>query len=249
MLAYKLKHLCSQVIASLSAVGLISIAGTGQARATTLTQGQSVTNSFAVNTTFTATYSDTLECDGPADDPRIATGIAGTNKNGDYVCTYILKPGYAPELYTGNCVASGKATYYNVEAMTASVCTEARYTGVSEAGGYSGTMVSYLVGDQIADDLKGAYLYEFVQDQYEANNVVFSQSVVTVPRESNGTAPLPSGITKKQIRINFSCGKGTYVRGQTGVAYVPYGESFVAPSATTCDPANGTVFKEWSDGK
>ena len=56
MLSNKLKHVCSRVIASLSAMGLISIANSSDAAATTANPGATVKYDFSVDKTFTANY-------------------------------------------------------------------------------------------------------------------------------------------------------------------------------------------------
>lgn len=56
MLSNKLKHMCSRVIASLSAMGLISIANSSDAAATTATPGATVKYDFSADKTFTANY-------------------------------------------------------------------------------------------------------------------------------------------------------------------------------------------------
>ena len=56
MLSNKLKHMCSRVIASLSAMGLISIANSSDADATTAKPGATVEYNFSADKTFTANY-------------------------------------------------------------------------------------------------------------------------------------------------------------------------------------------------
>lgn len=247
MLSYKFKHLCSRVIASLSAVGLFSIANTGQAHAVTYEPGESVTNRYLNATTMTAKYSNTITCQTSEDDNRIYAGFAGTNAAGRQVCTYILTPGYALVVKAGNCVpVSGNGVeYYSGEAGS-SVCTGTDYSGVLQDN-YSGTTVAALQTPSV-DHMKG-HLYTEVQNAYNNDKSISTNAVVTVPRSDDGTAPLPDAVAPKEVRIDFDCGAGTYVSDYTGVAYVLYGKSFKLPEARACTPAAGKAFTNWSDGQ
>lgn len=246
MLSYKLKHLCSRVIASLSAVGLISITNTGKAHAKNYEPSATVTNTYVADTAFTATYSKTLTCQTSTDDARIVEGFTGMNGYGQEICTYILKPGYALIVETGNCLSrsSDFPTYYEKEAGTKGFCTEESYSGVYQ-NTYSGTTVEGLL--EPSDEQKGGYAWTAVQARYESGGIDPSQAVVSVPASADKTAPLPSVVNPKQIRIDFACGDGTYVEGTTGVAYVIYGTDFVTPGIETCTPPSGTEFEKWSD--
>ena len=248
MLSYKLKHLCSRVIASLSAVGLFSITNTGNVHATTLEPYTTATNSFSTNATFTATYVNDTICDTPEKDPRIVTGFAGKNGAGNEVCTYVLKPGYALEVMTGYCIPYGEdAAYYEVKDMSQGMCEETVYSGVL-ADTYSGTTISGLM-DENATAERDGHVYAQVLQGYERGDFAVTQHVVTVPRLSDGTTPLPAAVGLKQIRIDFSCGVGEYNQGGTGVVYVRYGKQFMVPGENTCQPKPGQKFDKWSDGK
>ncbi len=247
MLSYKLKHLCSRVIASLSAVGLFSITNTGNVHATTLEPWATATNSFSTNATFTATYVNDTICDTPEKDPRIVTGFAGKNAAGNEVCTYVLKPGYALEVATGSCIPDGKdAEYYGVKAMSQGMCEEALYSGILNDV-YSGTTITKLM-DEEETEIRDGHVYAPVLTAYKQGDFVQTQRVVTVPRQSDGSTPLPENVKLQQIRIDFSCGVGEY-DGGTGVVYVRYGKQFMVPGANTCQPKPGQLFDKWSDGK
>lgn len=248
MLSYKLKHLCSRVIASLSAVGLISVTNTGKAHAKNYEPSATVANTYVADTAFTATYSETLTCQTSNDDGRIVEGFTGMNGAGQEICTYILKPGYALIVETGNCLgrSSNFPAYYAKKAGTKGFCTEESYSGVLE-NTYSGTTVEALLDPN--DDKKGGYAWTAVQTRYNSGDIDPSQAVVSVPASADKTAKLPNAVEPKHIRIDFACGDGTYVEGTTGVAYVIYGTDFVAPGIETCTPPSGKKFENWSDGQ
>lgn len=94
MLSYKLKHLCSQVFASLAAFGLFSLGAQDEARA--VVKDPSTTFNFAgtaANFSVTATYSDACTI------PSTFKGISGAEYvtgagSGAGSCKYFCKPGY-----------------------------------------------------------------------------------------------------------------------------------------------------------
>ena len=87
MLSYKLKHLCSQVFASLAAFGLFSL-GSGETRAAV--QGTGTTFNFAGKAQdFTVTASWSNQCTVPS----TFKGIQGGTYDSGY-CTYTCKAGY-----------------------------------------------------------------------------------------------------------------------------------------------------------
>lgn len=242
MLSYKLKHLCSRVIASLSAVGLISITNTGKANAGNYSGGATVTNTYIQSKTFTATYENLAQCSSGV---NIEKAIAG-EINGENVCTYILKPGYGLVNSTGTCNASGDFQTYAFGAT----CVEETYNGVllssilsgqssSSGTGYSGS------GEHLTDEVVAYY--------NSANNTDLQYAyVVTVKENSSGEALLSTeNIVGRSIRINFSCGAGKQPTSGsgTGFAYVRYGTDMVLPSANMCTPPNGMKFSGWSDGQ
>lgn len=251
MLSYKLKHLCSRVIASLSAVGLISITNTGKANAGSYDGGATVTNTYVQSQTFTATYGNLAKC---SQGDNIETAIAG-EINGKNVCTYILKPGYVLIDTSGSCNASGDFQTYAFGAS----CTEDTYSGVllssilsgqssSSGSGSSGTGSTY-TGSASSEHLTD----EVVAYYNSANDTDLQYAyVVTKEENTNGEAYLStSAIVGRSIRINFNCGSGTPPTSGsgTGFAYVRYGKDMVLPSANMCTPPNGKKFTSWSDGK
>lgn len=246
MLSYKLKHLCSRVIASLSAVGLISITNTGKANAGSYPGGATVTNTYMQTQTFTATYATLATCSSAGG--NIETAIAG-ELNGKNVCTYILKPGYGIVDQTGNCT-DGSGNYKTF--AFGATCTEEIYSGVllssllssssgtgSAGSGYSGS------SEHLADEVVAYY--------NSANDTDLQYAyVVTVQDDGSGKALLnTNNIVGRAIRINFSCGAGTQPSSGsgTGFAYVRFGKDMVLPSAYMCTPPNGQKFTSWSDGQ
>ena len=246
MLSYKLKHLCSRVIASLSAVGLISITNTGKANAATYAGGATVTNTYMQTQTFTATYGNLATCTSAGG--NIVTAIAG-ELNGTNVCTYILKPGYAMVDQAGDCL--GSSGNYKTFAFGAT-CTEDTYSGVllssllSSSSG-SGTAGSGYSGssEHLADEVVAYY--------NSANDTDLKYAyVVTVQEDGSGKALLnTNNIVGRAIRINFSCGVGTQPASGsgTGFAYARFGKDMVLPAAGMCAAPNGKKFTSWSDGQ
>ncbi len=244
MLSYKLKHLCSRVIASLSAVGLISITNTGKANAATYAGGATVKNTYVQSQTFTAKYETLATCTSAGG--NIEKAIAG-ELNGESVCTYILKPGYAMVDQRGDCI--GSSGDYKTFAFGAS-CTEDTYSGVllssflgSSTSG-SGTAGSgYSGSSEHLDD-------EVVAYYNSANNTDLQYAyVVTVKDDGSGKALLnTNNIVARAIRVNFNCGAGTAPASGsgTGFAYVRYGKDMVLPAANMCTPPNGQKFTSWS---
>lgn len=95
MLSYKLKHLCSRMIASLSAVGLFSV-NTGAAQAATYTyQPGDMLKAYNVlgNTTFSANMTEMQAVDYCLTGKGVEN-VARVGFNG-WVCTYECASGYA----------------------------------------------------------------------------------------------------------------------------------------------------------
>lgn len=247
MLSYKLKHLCSRVIASLSAVGLISITNTDTANAVTYKSGESITNKYSENTVLFAKYEEkpALKCSeaGMDTNPDIYATYSGTYSGAttiEDVCVYVLQPGYGIVEETGNCLGSTDTStkYYS-------------YGGDSgcQMADYSGATISGLIYE--SGDAAAKYLFTQVLTDYQSGRLEsIHQSVVRVVAGSSGTAYLDtSKIVKKEIRINFNCENGNlgFASQNTGVAYTKLGWEVTMPSAENCVVPSGMLFSGWSD--
>lgn len=235
MLSYKLKHLCSRVIASLSAVGLFSITGTGKAAAAEYEFGASLQIQQAK--TFTANYEKnaTIDCFTGAN-VAVAGVVSGLNGDGQLACSYILKKGFVYYDTTGTClsagVASKPATKYFTSGM---VCTSGTYSG-SLYGAIKGTGIS-------------SYPEHVQTLMTEYSGATSDQYVVTVTG-SSGTAQLDTTLLGyAPVKVTFDCtaNSGTYATDATGYAYTYAGGSITLPESDNCVAASGYTFSGWMD--
>lgn len=241
MLSYKLKHLCSRVIASLSAVGLFSITGTGKAAAGEYNFGASY--EVHLDKTFSANYQEeeTINCSMVGDvDVAVSTVVSGEDGAGYLACSYVLKRGFVYYDKFGTCLDAGVSStpdtkYYN--------------SGVScEVGTYSGDLYGSIKQTGIE-----SFTYHVQTLLSEVSDIGSDQYVVTVTGDASGYAALdPSRLGYKPLKVTFDCkaGGGSYsdsANGATGYAYTYSGGSVIFPGANNCVAPDGYKFSGWKD--
>lgn len=235
MLSYKLKHLCSRVIASLSAVGLFSITGTAKA-ANFYELGTKVTVLDAK--TFAAAYEKEAGLTCSSEDSIAVSGvITGVTADGAKACSYILKKGFVYYSETGSCLAAGlegvKPKYFSsgVECVT---------------GTYSGDTYGMIFASGIE-----AFPNHIQNLMSGTSGVQDGQYIVTVKPDSNGVAALDEGLLGYEpIRVNFDCKgavSGTYASNATGYAYTYSGAQVELPGKENCVAPSGYIFSGWAD--
>lgn len=246
MLSYKLKHLCSRVIASLSAVGLISITNTGTANATSYSASESITNKYSEDTVLSAKYVSLKCSEAGMDANYIYATYSGTYSDStttEDVCVYVLKPGYGIIEETGNCLASSATLTAYYSYGEDSNCQMPKYVGTTISG------LIYPAGDNIAKYLASQVLADYQSGLLNS----IQQSVVRVVADENGEAYLDTTkIEKKEIRISFDCdvpGSQGYASQNTGVAYTKLDWEVTMPGAANCVASSGMRFVGWSDSK
>lgn len=235
MLSYKLKHLCSRVIASLSAVGLFSITDTGKAAAAEYNFGASAKVEQAK--TFTANYEKdtTIVCSTSGVDIAVSSYVSGLNANGVLACSYILKKGFVYYDSTGTCLAAGVSS-----------APETKYfnSGAScDMGTYSGNLYSAIKGTGISN------FPQHVQTLLsEVTSAESGQYVVTVTGDSSGYAKLDAGaLGYAPVKVTFDCtaNSGKYASDATGYAYTYSGGSITLPDSDNCVAPSGYTFSGW----
>ncbi len=235
MLSYKLKHLCSRVIASLSAVGLFSITGTGKATASEYEFGARL--AIQQDKTFTANYEKnaTVECF-TGSNVAIAKVVSGLNGDGQLACSYILNKGFVYYDTTGTCLSAGVTSVPATKYFTSGV--------VCASGIYSGSLYGAIKGTGISS------YPEHVQTLLtEYSNGDSKQYVVTVTGNS-GTAPLDTSLLGyAPVKVTFDCtaNSGTYSTDSTGYAYTYSGGYVTLPDSDNCVAASGYTFSGWMD--
>lgn len=237
MLSYKLKHLCSRVIASLSAVGLFSISGTGKAAAAEYEFGAKLAIQQAK--TFTANYEKdaTISCDMSDVNVAVSAVVSGLDGNGKLACSYILKKGFVYYSETGNCLAAG---------ITSKPSTKYFISGTDcDMGTYSGNTYGKIKSSGIS-----AFPNHVQTLLTEYSGATSDQYVVTVTGNSSGYASLSTGsLGYAPVKAVFDCtaNSGTYASDATGYAYTYSGGYVTLPDSKNCVAASGYTFSGWMD--
>jgi hypothetical protein len=265
MLSYKLKHLCSRVIASLSAVGLFSIAQTGEANAKD--QGSaSVGFQYAMpGDTFKFDVANTLS---------MVAGYTETPSG----CSMQLKDGsdgnFASSVYTtGTTGASGKAPYCNYtckagyvwEGTTHTTGIISGQTGVKDAylipgtGCVKDTRANCLISTEHAATISRAefvsgaagssgYCVWYCKNGYSVQGGPDTTTGIQSTTGVSGDVYSQSGCKARSYEVIFDCASGYYqgVSGMsTGIVTGMYGQTFTIPADATCT-RDGYTFTGWS---
>ncbi|MBO5739772.1 MAG: hypothetical protein J6R52_01755 [Alphaproteobacteria bacterium] len=268
MLSYKLKHLCSRVIASLSAVGLFSIAQTGEANA----KDQGLASSGFQY----AQPGDTFKFD-------VATGLT---LGADYIetpsgCSMQLTDGsdgnFESFVYTsGTTGASGKAPSCNYTCKAGYVWANTTYTtgiiegstGVKDAyltpgtGCVEDTRANCLISSSHtstisrAEFVSGAtgtstsgYCVWYCKDGYSVEGGRDTTTGITGATGMTGDVYSSAGCKARLYDVKFDCGASGYYKGvegmTSGIYSGLYGQTFTIPEDATCT-RDGYAFSGWS---
>ena len=252
MLQYKFKHLCSRIIASLSAIGLFSISSNADA-ATKYKPGDSFTLTNPKAYTLNAEYES-------------MTGLCMlTTKNGvDINATATFTPqvtGTSGETTTGYCLYTCKSDYGYYAAVGATGVTSFRI-GVAEDS------TDQVYPDKVCTSIRptceavpstytGIASFELVKnsdDKYRCkvtcnDGYGISGSDTTTKYINNTYAGTNVNPTEKitdenfcsarKYKITFDCGAGaTYgsTNAQTGTGYAAYNSSYTIPTTLCVKP-------------
>ena len=248
MLSYKLKHLCSRVIMSLSAFGLFSISNAGQSEAADV-YGKSFTYNVARNSTLYASFTEptcVVPTDGSVKNLE-STGVyisGATGTNGvavePGVCVFKCLEGFYYEKATGFSGAAANADDLIITAEHS--CWGVKPECVANASKHVAS------GEAISGEESYSCTWT-CEDGYSvgggtSTNLTFTSSVNGV----TGTIQPTQSCAARQYTVTFDCGpNSTYgeTNQRTGTGKATYGAAFTIPT-TKCKAAHGIYpFEGW----
>ena len=239
MLSYKLKHLCSRVIMSLSAFGLFSISNAGQSEAAEL-YGTSFTYNVARNSTLYASFTKPT-CVVPTDGSvknLYSTGVyvsGATGTNGvavePGVCVFKCLSGFYYDGVTGFSGAAENAN--DLEIIAEHSCWGVEPDCVADVSKHVAS------GEAISGEESYSCTWK-CEDGYsvgggESTTLTFSSSVTG----ATGTIQPTQSCAARQYTVTFDCGpNSTYgtTNKRYGTAKAAYGAVFTIPT-TKCNAA------------
>ena len=261
MLSYKLKHICSRVIASLSAVGIISIAHSNDAAAKDLGTAAGVTyaepgDSFKYNVTsdmsLNADYKEiptgcSMELangnDGNFKSYEYASGTTGAS--GKAQCTYTCKDGYTwGDTTNTSGIAEGRAGYANDLVVPEIGCVLPKLS-CSVGNNYSGTISNATSGVNASGV---AYCTWTCKAGYSVDGGRDTTTTFTGAKGEHGEQFPTAQCKARQFEVKFDCGTSGYYNGtslSTGVATATYGQTFTVPATAVCTK-EGYTFSGWA---
>ncbi len=222
MLQHKFKRFYSHILASLSAIGIVSIASEREAAAGYEIGGggETVTFNYYDDIPLTATYTEQLECQTSSSKNVIDAFPSGSN------CVFICKRGYGvANIGQGsNINVTGSCAFYTTSSDTSSFksCIQNQrsvfYNGSSEDYG------SVIANQSVQNRMNGIPHY-----WYSGTSATPQYDCI----------PLPNTVT-------FDCGEGEInTNSYTGAIRALHGESFTLPSANACHAPEGYTFNAW----
>ncbi len=229
MLQYKLKHICSRIIASLSAFGLFSITG-NVANAAEYEPGQSFTYTYASAKTMTAQYSDLCQ---------YSSGIhivSAKYENG--YCKYTCEEGFQ---------MSGSGSFsVQIPTGTGSGGTEpyTQQTGC-EIVTSCATVVNAAAGVLTTSGGTGKCTWT-CNNGYSVGGGTSTNTTIT--EMGSGLITTESTCSARTYTVTFDCGVGGKISGtsnQTMTGKATYGKSFQIPTDAKCEKA-GYNFTGWA---
>lgn len=263
MLSYKLKHICSRVIASLSAVGIISIAHSNDAAAADrgsassmsfVEPGDTFTYNLASALTLDAEYKEiesgcSMELsDGSDGNFESFTYTTGTTGASGYApkCQYKCKAGYVWDGTTSNTgVAVGASGVVNDYVVPEAGCVlNTRLTcTVSET--YSGTISRGVSG---VDSSGKTYCTWTCKDGYSVAGGGDSTTTYTSAKGLYGEQFPTAQCKARTYRVTFDCGTSGFYNGTTettGYTTATFGQKFTVPTTAVC-AKDGYNFSGWA---
>lgn len=250
MLTLKMKRMCSRIIASLSAVGLVSIADTDRAEAAnyspeaTYAKSDTFTHSVSRNIDFSAEYSEVKgSCSWRGS--NILTGVytSDIQSNGGVtgICTFQCVDGAV--LVTGAMPVTGSdgGTGFSVPGMGGAVIDAGDSYCQYLQSDVSCKSVTNATSTVKGDGTAGYYCEWTCKDGYSVGGGTGTTTTITSER---GLGQLSTNKTcdARNYKVNYDCSnKGTLVGEPSGIAV--YGKSFTIESS--CDPKPGWSFDGW----
>lgn len=264
MLSYKLKHLCSRVIASLSAVGIISIAHSNDAAAanrgtaasmTYVEPGDTFTYNLTSALTLNADYTEvesgcSMELsdgtDGNFESFTYTSGTTGASGQAPK-CTYTCKAGYvwgvASSTDTSG-VAVGASGVKDDYVVPGTGCVPGKVTcTVSDA--YSGTISE---GTSGVDGTGKAYCTWTCKAGYSVNGGTDTTTTYDSATGVYGEQFPTANCKARTYRVIFDCGASGLYNGtssSTGSGVATYGQTFTVPTTAVCTK-DGYNFSGWA---
>lgn len=241
MLSYKLKHLCSQMFASLAAFGLFSLGG-GEARADVYKDPLESFNFAGEPEEFTVTAAYSDQCGIPADFKGISGAEFVTGASGSGYCEYTCKEDYAYRIgntdYTTVTGVSGTNGTFKpgADCYPKPKCRNKTWSEEDvvdpDANG---------VASPVFESGKGYYCRAKCNDGFGetayAGTGTYQRSISYAT--STGYLEVEPCVGR-MFEMKVDCGEGTYSGqgangGNSGVMQVQYGKAIKLPGSTTCN--------------
>lgn len=238
MLSYKLKHLCSQMFASLAAFGLFSLGG-GEARADV--QSPESTFNFVGRTesfTVAATYAD--ECGIPDGFKGISSAEFVTGGSGSGYCKYTCKDKYYYQenntgvaSMTGITGGSGSATKF-IAPGDCYPMPDSCITGLWEGTGIYIKQTTEETDIEFATGL-GYYCVAKCKDGFVSSTDATKDYAQSSYATSTAALTVPA-CEGKNFTMTVNCGSGNYdgTSSSTGNVTVRYGTTIKLPGSEQC---------------
>lgn len=260
MLSYKLKHLCSRVIASLSAVGIISIAHSNDAaaanlgNASTMTEAQpgdtftyNLTSALTLGAEYTEVESGcSMELsdgtDGNFESFTYTTGTTGASGQAPK-CVYTCKAGYVWQIETAtetSGVIVGTSGVANEYVVPGTGCVPAALT-CTVSSTYSSTISAGTTGS-------GNSCVWTCKAGYSVNGGTDTTTTYTSSTGLYGEVYPTAQCKARSYKVTFDCGTSGLYSGtsySTGVAMATYGQTFTIPAGAVCTK-DGYNFSGWA---
>lgn len=263
MLSYKLKHICSRVIASLSAVGIISIAHSNDAAAanlgnastmTTAKPGDTFTYDLTSALTLNAGYSEaesgcSMELsDGTDGNFESFTYTTGTTGAGGVApkCVYKCKAGYVWGITTETSgVAYGSAGVKDDYVVPGTGCVLDTRVTCTVSDAYSGTISA---GTSGVDGNGKSYCTWSCKKGYSVDGGSDTKTTYTSETGVYGVQYPTANCKARQYTVTFDCGASGYYGGtsnSTGTGKATFGQTFTIPTTAVCTK-DGYNFSGWA---
>lgn len=263
MLSYKLKHICSRVIASLSAVGIISIAHSNDANAATnrgtasgmayVEPGDTFTYNLTSALTLNAGYTEaqsgcsmelTDGSDGNFSGYTYASGSTGTSGKAP-TCTYTCKNGYVWDGTTSTTgVVAGQTGVANAYVVPGTGCVlDTRTT--CDVGTFSGSIKAGVSGTDTSGKATCTWT---CMDGYSVGGGTNTTTTYVDTYTTYGNLTPTKACQARSYKVTFDCGASGYYGGTTdttGYTMATFGQTFTVPTTAVCTK-DGFNFSGWA---